>query len=48
MKNNLSLYVDHNTSRISHIYGSMNSVYYVDQSQITDHRFIRVKGVEHH
>mgnify|MGYP006869352681 CR=1 FL=1 len=44
MRNNLSSYADPNMSRISHIYGSMNSVYYVDQSRISDQRFISVKG----
>lgn len=47
MRNTLSMYADPNTSRISHIYGSMNSIYYVDQSMSYDHRFIRVKGQSH-
>jgi hypothetical protein len=34
---------NHNTSRITHIYGSMNSIY-IDQSRVSDQRFIRVKG----
>jgi hypothetical protein len=34
---------DHNKSRISHIYGSMNSMYYVEPA-LNEHRYLHVKG----
>lgn len=34
---------DHNKSRISRIYGSMNSMYYVEPA-LNEHRYLHVKG----
>ncbi len=44
MLNRSGIYLDANTSRVSNIYGSMNSIYYVDQSNSDDRKYIRVKG----
>ena len=35
---------DRNTSRVTHIYGSMNSMYYVDQNKTLEDRYIRMQG----
>ena len=44
MLNQSANHFDPNTSHVSHIYGSMNSIYYVDPNSSYDQKYIRVKG----